>query len=180
MHRLDVVGAKILTTAQGGAIDTFRIDHSRALQDAQNPTDAELWSRVRADIEAALAGDLDVDAMVAQARRAYRAPTSVRKARQRIHTSVSIDNDVARGQTVVEVHAADRPGLLFTLASCLYALGMRISSALISTRVNRVVDIFYVTEADASKITDPARHEQVRQAVLDAIRLSDAVEAGEA
>ena len=180
MHRLDVVGAKILTTAQGGAIDTFRIDHTRAVQQDENPTDAELWSRVRSDIEAALAGELDVDAMVAQARRAYRAPTSVRKARQRIHTSVSIDNDVARGQTVVEVHAADRPGLLFTLAGCLYALGMRISSALISTRVNRVVDIFYVTEADASKITDPARHEQVREAVLDAIRLSDAVEAGEA
>ena len=149
------------------------------MQETENPTDAELWSRVRADIEAALAGELDVDAMVAEARRAYRASTSVRKARQRIHTNVSIDNDVARGQTVVEVHAADRSGLLFTLASCLYALGMRISSALISTRVNRVVDIFYVTEADASKITDPARHDQVREAVLDAIRLSDAVEAGE-
>jgi [protein-PII] uridylyltransferase len=177
IHRLNVLGAKILTSSAGVAIDTFRVDHVRDEHEEEGPTDAALWARVRTDIEAALCGELDVEETVARTQRSRKASTSVRRARQRVLTRVGIDNVVARDHTVVEVHAADRPGLLFTLAGRLYGLGLVVHSALISTRVSQVVDIFYVTEADGSKVTDPERHERIREAILDGIELRDAVDA---
>ncbi len=167
-HGLGVGSAKITTSAAGIAIDTFRIDHATVEGDPQDP---ERWSRLREDIGAALEGRLDVDALVAEVRRTTPTPLAVRKARQRVVTKVEIDNNVSRQYTVIDVYAADRPGLLFTLASCIYHLGLVVHSAKITTQVNQVLDVFYVTDASGKKVTDPERHQEIVDIMLDRVRL---------
>ncbi|RMF24855.1 MAG: [protein-PII] uridylyltransferase [Deltaproteobacteria bacterium] len=169
-HRLGVGSAKIVTATAGFVIDTFRIDHADVEGDPQSP---ERWARLLDDIDAALAGRLDVDALVAEMRRTTPAPLAVRKARQRVLTKVEIDNQVSRDFTVIDVYAADRPGLLFTIASCIYHLGLVIHSAKITTRVNQVLDVFYVTETGGGKVTDPERHREIVDIILDRVQVSE-------
>jgi [protein-PII] uridylyltransferase len=69
---------------------------------------------------------------------------------------VLIDNDVSQGFNVIEVNGRDRPGLLYALTSTLNDIGVRISSAKISTYGHRVVDVFYVTDHNGAKIVEGA------------------------
>jgi len=170
---LDVLGAKIVTSDTGVVIDTFRIDHGGTPERATNP---EVWASVRADIERSLKDELDVRARVAEARRRHGTSTSVRKARKRAFTRVSIDNETSLDFTVIDVHAADRPGLLFTIADCIYRLGLIIHLAKITTRVQQVLDVFYVTDAQGAKVEDPRRHEEISSVIFASIREADAQE----
>ncbi len=175
-HRLSVGSAKIATSSTGFVIDTFRIDHAGSETDASSP---ELWAAVRRDVEGVLNGTVDVDALVAESRRSNPPSLAVRKARQRVMTKVEIDNQVSRDYTVIDVYAADRPGLLFTVANCIYHLGLVVHSAKITTRVNQVLDVFYVTDADNCKVTDPQRHEEIRDIIYERVqRSSDAEDGG--
>ena len=78
-------------------------------------------------------------------------------------TRVEIDNDVSGAYTVLDVYAADRVGLLFTITNCLYHLWLQIHLAKITTMVDQVLDVFYVTDAEGRKIEDPAHLEQIRR-----------------
>ena len=169
-HALNILSAKIVTSTNGLAIDTFRIDHG---EEPAETMGAEVWTAVRADIERALDGSLDVASMVAEQRRKRPAPTSVRKARRRATTHVSVDNEVSRDHTVIDVYAADRPGLLFTVADCINRLGLTIHLAKITTRVHQVLDVFYVTDEAGNKVDDPAAHERIGRIILERIRESD-------
>ena len=69
--------------------------------------------------------------------------------------------------TVLEVRAADRPGLLHALGRALVDSGADIRSAHVVTHAGRAVDVIYVTEPDSSPLT-PARVAQVVAALSDA------------
>jgi len=70
---------------------------------------------------------------------------------------VRVDNDASDRATVVEVFTVDRSGLLYALARRLHDLELTIRHAKISTHIDQVVDVFYVTERDGRKIVDPQR-----------------------
>jgi [protein-PII] uridylyltransferase len=86
-----------------------------------------------------------------------------------VRTQISIDNRAAARSTVLEVTTQDRPGLLFRLANALQQLGLRISLAKINTEGTLVADVFYVNDENDSKLTDPARVEQLKQRILHAL-----------
>jgi [protein-PII] uridylyltransferase len=70
---------------------------------------------------------------------------------------VRVNTDIADECTVLEVFTIDRRGLLYHLARTLHDLGLVIRFAKIGTYVDQVVDVFYVTERDGSKPTQPER-----------------------
>ncbi|MEI6419540.1 MAG: hypothetical protein WCO82_10755, partial [Sphingomonadales bacterium] len=59
--------------------------------------------------------------------------------------------------TVVEVNAADRPALLFSLTNGLFQSRVTIHSAHIATYGERATDTFYLTDLTGAKIEDPVR-----------------------
>ena len=83
-----------------------------------------------------------------------------------VKTEVAIDNRASARQTVIEVLTRDRPGLLFALSNALHEVGLSIAVAKINTEGNRVADVFYVTEADGSKIVPGARTNEIRDRLL--------------
>src|SRR5205823_4874287 len=72
-----------------------------------------------------------------------------------VSTEIVIDHNASAQHTVIEVLTADRPALLFTLAQALQELGITINVAKINTEGSRVIDVFYVSEADGQKLTVP-------------------------
>jgi [protein-PII] uridylyltransferase len=82
---------------------------------------------------------------------------------------VRINNELSQQATIVEVFTVDRRGLLYRLARALHDLGLVIRFAKIGTRVDQVVDVFYVTERDGQKATAEERLEEIRSALMAVI-----------
>lgn len=90
-------------------------------------------------------------------------------------TQVRIDNATSERFTVIDVFAADAPGLLYEIARTLYELELSVGVAKIGTYLDQVVDVFYVTDrSSGERIVDEQRLETIRD------RLRSAVEAAHA
>jgi len=85
-------------------------------------------------------------------------------------TKVEIDNQVSEDFTVIDVFTLDRVGILFAIANALYHLELSIHLAKITTSVDRVLDVFYVTDLDGRKVEDPARLAFIRDTVLEELQ----------
>ena len=70
--------------------------------------------------------------------------------------------------TVIEVAAADRTGLAFSLASALTELDCTIVKATLTTLGPNAVDTFSITDTEGAPVVDPARRHALRQALVDA------------
>lgn len=74
---------------------------------------------------------------------------------------VRIDPTLPGDSTIIEVFTVDRLGLLYDLARTIHDLRLVIRFAKIGTSLDRVVDVFYVTERDGTKPTDSGRLEEL-------------------
>lgn len=78
-------------------------------------------------------------------------------------TRVHIDNATSERFTVVDVFAADKTGLLYTISRALYELGLSVWVAKIGTHLDQVVDVFYVTDQSGQKVDSPPRLAEIRE-----------------
>ena len=83
-----------------------------------------------------------------------------------VQTEVNVDNRCATRDTVIEVTTRDQLGLLFWLAHTLQSLGLTISLAKINTEGTQVADVFYVTDSQGAKVSDPQRIEEIKTRIL--------------
>jgi [protein-PII] uridylyltransferase len=77
------------------------------------------------------------------------------KQKARIPTEVTVDNTDSPRYTVIDITAPDRMGLLFTITYALFQLGLEIHLAKVTTNVDQVLDVFYVTDHRGAKVGDP-------------------------
>jgi [protein-PII] uridylyltransferase len=155
LHGLDVLDAAA-TSLDGWALEVFRVESSFG------PTFS--WDRVLADLELALDGRLALQARLAERARIYggrRHPVA-----RPVVPQVRVDNDASALCTVVEVHAADRVGVLHAITRALAELHLDIASAKIHTLGAAVVDSFYLRDEDGRKIEDPELLVEIERALL--------------
>jgi [protein-PII] uridylyltransferase len=81
------------------------------------------------------------------------------------NTSVTFSNNTADGTTVMELVAADRPGLLSKVGQTFLTLQIDIAAAKIVTIGERAEDVFYVRNRDGS-VLDAAAQEQLRNELI--------------
>ena len=148
MHRLDVVAANTITV-DGRAIVEFYTSPRYG-----SPYDPVALT---ADLRRVGAGDVSVTQRVrARAMSARGGTASPRVMWQR---------DVATDAVVLELRAADSPGLLYRVTHALDNAGAEIRAARISTLGGDVVDAFYLVGAWSSE----AERDRVQAAVLAAV-----------
>ncbi|HUY32054.1 MAG TPA: [protein-PII] uridylyltransferase [Pirellulales bacterium] len=82
---------------------------------------------------------------------------------------VRVDNATSNRYTIFDVFAADRMGLLYTIARSLFQSGLSVSVAKIGTYLDQVVDVFYVTDQAGRKVSDEGRLKEIRLRLLAAI-----------
>src|SRR5438552_15087269 len=160
-HGMNILAARITTSRDGVALDAFRISHD----EGDGAPDAERWERVEGALRRVLAGEVNVEERVERSAR----PSTLARRRRRVPTNVEIHNEVSREYTVVDVYTGDRVGLLFTITNTLYHLWLEIHVAKITTMVEQVLDVFYVTDHEGRKIEDPARLETIRHELVQAL-----------
>jgi [protein-PII] uridylyltransferase len=153
--RLDILNARIFTASDGRILDVFRVSHGGRSETIMSE---QRWSRFRSTLEAVLDGNIDVERLVEKSQ-----STLLRKRVPKVLTSIQVDNEASALYTVVEVFTADRLGVLFKITYTLHQLGLSIHVAKISTNVDQVADVFFVTTASAGKIEDSVSTEMIRQ-----------------
>ena len=158
-HGMNVLSASINTSLSGMALDIFRISHDDAPEVAMRP---ERWERLQQTLERVLCSGEDIESLVARAE----PPLLRRRYTPRAASEVEVDNDLSDHFTVLDVYSPDRVGLLFAIANALYHLDLSIHLAKITTNVDQVLDVFYVTDAAGRKIQDEARLAEIRNELL--------------
>ncbi|HEX6144060.1 MAG TPA: [protein-PII] uridylyltransferase [Geminicoccaceae bacterium] len=159
---VSIVDARIFTTTDGMALDSFGIQNA---DDLSAVADDGRLGRIRANVERALMGEIALDRALAGRRSQPQRALAIEVERR-----VLVDNNASRTHTVIEVNGRDRPGLLFRLARALKDLGMVISSAHISTYGERVVDVFYVKDVFGLKVTQPTKIRRIQRELDRALR----------
>jgi [protein-PII] uridylyltransferase len=137
LHRVSVLRAHVWSTSDGLALQRFAVQAPATLR----------WPRLGADLDAAWAGRLAVEARLERKARDYHPVAPV-------EPDVRVLPDESAHSTVVEVRAADALGLLHALAAALGDLDLDVRVAKIDTLGDRVVDTFYVRSPWGAKLSD--------------------------
>lgn len=127
-----------------------------------------LIERLRQTLIDVFKGDVKVDDLIA---RRQRPRFMDRPSVQMAKTRVEVDNDVSAYYTVIDVYARDRVGLLYEIIRCLSRYGCYVEVSKISTKVEQVVDTFYIKDIFGHKITSKQKIKDIQGALLKVVDL---------
>jgi [protein-PII] uridylyltransferase len=153
---LNVVDARLITSANGFSLETYEVleDNGAVIADVSRVREIErgLWR--------ALQQSEDSPPAVTR-----RAPRQVRMFWTPTQVNFSVDSRSER--TILELIAADRPGLLSEVGKVFRAERVAINGAKIMTVGERAEDVFYITGADGGLLP-----EEVCRRVQDSLTLA--------
>ena len=157
LNNIDILDVQVFTWRNNMALDVFEVTP---------PPDPifedEQWERARRNLEDALADRLDLGKELI---RKKNGATSIRPYTAERPTEIFVDNATSSFFTIVEVVTFDFPGLLFRVTDALFKCGLDIWVAKIATKVDQVVDVFYVRDFDGQKVDAPQQVAAVRAAI---------------
>jgi [protein-PII] uridylyltransferase len=166
VSRLTVKSALVRTVTAGSAgvasvaVDTWAVDSGSA--------DLPAPATIETSLRRLAAGDRSVLDRLARRDAGYRVPSGA-AARPRV---VLLPGASAEA-TVLEVRAADRPGLLHAIGAALAGVGIDLRSAHIATHAGQAVDVLYVTDAATGRPLSPPQVATTIAALVDAGTLPD-------
>jgi len=159
-----IVEAKIFTTTDGMALDTFWI------QDSENSAfdRPEKLARLSSVIERTLHGGIKPREVLAD-----KQSLPPRASVFRVAPRVLVDNNASDTHTVIEVNGRDRPGFLSDVTYTLFRLNVSISNARIATYGERAVDVFYIRDLFGHKITHKNKIRSLENGLLQMLEAPD-------
>jgi [protein-PII] uridylyltransferase len=137
---MTIVDARIVPIANGYSLDTYVFLEL----DKRTLVDANRIEKVRRNLIRALR------AKTAPTKVTRRAPRQVRMFSTK--TNISFSEDLGRRRTVLEIVAADRPGLLSIVGQVFIDYGVDIETAKILTIGERAEDVFYVVDGQGEPL----------------------------
>ena len=159
LTNVNIVGAKISTRSDGMVLDTF------AFLDASNQptTEQNKINRLILALEDLLSGQFNVSER-------FRGAKKINKNKKpkpfNVASRVLFDNNASSTNTVLEINGRDRMGLLYELTKALTDLGLKISSAHITTFGVEVVDTFYIKDSFGLKVTHHKKQKKIREELI--------------
>ncbi len=141
---MTIVDARIVPIANGFSLDTYIFMET----DHRIDVDVSRINKIRRMLTRVLTATDDRSIEVTR-----RAPRQVRMFSTQ--TDVQFARDVANNRTVMEIVAADRPGLLSTVGRVFVELHINIDTAKILTIGERAEDVFYVVDRAGMPLEAP-------------------------
>jgi [protein-PII] uridylyltransferase len=151
---MTIMDARIVPLANNRSIDTYVFMES----DERVDIDEHRINKIRRSLTRILSlGDEETVAVtrsITRQARMFNTPTRV-----------NFDSTILGGQTVFELVAADRPGLLSRIGTTFMEQGIDIASAKIMTIGERAEDVFYISDLSGNPLTEVAQS-QLTEAIL--------------
>jgi len=160
LNGLNIVGSQAYAWGNNTALDIFNVMPPR-----DRLFETEKWEKTEKDLHLAIADDSFLNRLKKKLPETL-TPSS---GQAPIPNRVKIDNETSSFFTIVEVFTYDFPGLLFAITHALFLQGLDVRIAMVATKVDQVVDVFYVTTLDDEKLTDLHGIASTKKAILDAL-----------
>jgi [protein-PII] uridylyltransferase len=160
-----IMDAKIVTMSDGMVIDSFSILNINN-QAFNQPRQVE---RLRKRISESLSGGIHLKKELAKLSKAR---MIAKEGSFSVAPRVIIDNRASATDTVIEVNGRDRVGFLYDVTSAISELGIKISSAHITTYGEHVVDTFYVKDIFGLKINHKVKIDHIRDELIKAVEFN--------
>lgn len=158
---VDVRNAALFTRTDGWVVDSFWVHNAVN----GRPLTADEVAAVTQVLEAVILHGHNIREYVNTARRRLFALTHPSAP---VRPSVQFDNNASRTDTVIDIVAGDRTGLLFDIAHTLSEMGVDFRAAHIMTDVGRARDAFYVC-MNGRKIENKKLKEWVARRLHEAV-----------
>jgi len=159
---LNVVDARLITSANGFSLETYVVleDNGAVIADPARISEIEheLWRNLQQPEDSPL-------------HVTRRAPRQVRMFST--PTQVNFTLDSRNNRTILELIAADRPGLLSEVGKVFKTGGVAINGAKIMTVGERAEDVFYITDLDGGLLQEEACN-RVQDSLVRALDRRDA------
>jgi [protein-PII] uridylyltransferase len=159
LNNIDIIDAQIFTWRNKIAVDIFEVKPPPDLV-----FEDERWAQAEENLKSALGEQLNLSAALKNKVSGYgtkKRPTAIRPQR------VIVDNTSSSFFTIVEVFSYDFPGLLYSITDALYRCRLDIWVAKISTKVDQVVDVFYVRDFNGQKAASPQQESLIKTAIQE-------------
>ncbi len=164
---LNILDARITGTSNGYSLDTYRVMESREGLMENTETVDPSPERLAMIAERCAAAQLADDSVPPVTRR------TPRRARMfKTPTQLEFVVDMPRRRTVMEMTAADRPGLLSKVGEALRVCNATLQTAKITTVGERAENVFFLTNPRGGSLSD-ADCAQVQDAVLSRLQGAD-------
>ncbi len=161
LNNVDILSAQIYTWGNDIALDVFKVEPP-----LDRLREEEVWARVKSDLRAVLEGKLALEPALGQKVQAYR---SHQRGLTRMPDKIVADNETSDFFTIIEVYTHDFPGLLYELTDTLFRCKLNIWVAKIATKVDQVVDVFYVRDLEGQKVDNPRHVAAVKTAIRETL-----------
>ena len=165
---LKILDAQIVTTSDGVVLDSFQVKDP----DYSGEPPDERKNEIKEVLERVLLRKDRVEDLLGRNRR-LSLERALPSGQQPVE--IHVDNETSEDHSILDVFAEDCQGILYTISHAMFQLGLSVHRAKISTRLDQVADVFYVTEVGGGKITESTRIEHIRTTIIRAIeqRLED-------
>ena len=152
--------ADVFTRDDGTIFDRFRVHDISS----GGVLSEKGCTKIKEDVRKVLTGAIDIDQLFLEHHRKW-------KRRPKKPTNPNTRTDVqfedTPSFTIIDVYAADRVGFLYRVTETISRAGLDISFAKIATRVDGIIDAFYVRERSTGRpITDPLRKREVARSIM--------------
>jgi len=164
LSNLDILDAQIYTWKNNIALDIFHVTPPR-----DQIFEEEIWKRAEKDLCEALRHNVNLS--IRKRKILETKPEKLHTLKQPHH--INIDNATSDFFTIIEVFTYDFPGLLFSITDTLYRNNFDIYVAKIATKVDQVVDIFYVRDLYGEKIDTKDQVAEIKSAINDVLPTTD-------
>ena len=160
-NHVDIVASQAYSLGESHILDIFKVKPPK-----DRIFEREKWEKTEIDLVKALEDDHYLDKTLKKLPRSITVETGLAPE----PNSVRIDNETSSFFTIIEVLTYDFPGLLFAVTNSLYRSGVNVNVAMVATKVDQVIDIFYVRNLGGDdKIEDEDQLERIKKAIMNSL-----------
>jgi [protein-PII] uridylyltransferase len=158
----NILDAQVFTRHDGIVIDKFRVVEFIS----HIPLSEELCERIAHNIKEISEGRVEISKLMERHRMRWKRRTQP----MNLNVRCDVKFEDHPKFTIIDVYAPDTLGFLYRLTETISRLGLNITFAKISTRVDGIIDSFYLVDNNGKKLDNPERREQAKQEILATIR----------
>lgn len=159
LNNLHILSAQIYTWRNHIALDIFKVQAPR-----DRLLEVETWKRIEETLKKVLEERMDLANALKEKFNNTVYPNFEQKPSFR-PDKIIIDNESSHFFTIIEIYTHDSPGLLYRITDALFQCKLDIWVAKIGTKVDQVVDVFYVRDFDGQKVDDPREVKAIKKAI---------------
>jgi [protein-PII] uridylyltransferase len=157
----NIFDARIFTRKDGIVIDKFRVfDYVSGVE-----LSMEQCRKIERDLNDVFNGLINLDKLFEKHRRKWRRKIE----RTKKDVKIAVEFEDSKDYTVIDIFAPDSLGFLYKVSRKMSELGLNIYFAKIATRVDGVVDSFYVLDLNGNKIDDDNLRKKIKNEILNVI-----------